>query len=122
VTAPIIVIDDDKHLTEVLQQYLEGLDFTVFTALDGVHAYTMALARKPALIIMDVDMPIMSGLQALEKLRADPKTQTIPVILLTGVISDTVYPLIQNMPRVSHIKKPVNLEDLGSMVRVYIPQ
>ena len=121
-TAPIIVIDDDKHLTEVLQQYLEGLDFTVFTALDGVHAYTMALARKPALIIMDVDMPIMSGLQALEKLRADPKTQTIPVILLTGVISDTVYPLIQNMPRVSHIKKPVNLEDLGSMVRVYIPQ
>jgi CheY-like chemotaxis protein len=117
----IIVIDDDKRLVELIQQFLEGHGFTVYTALDGLHAHPMAEARQPALLIMDVDMPITNGLQALEKLRGDPKTKDIPVIMLTGVSSGEVFPMIENKPRVSHIKKPVSLEDLLSMVHHFIP-
>jgi len=117
----ILVIDDDKHLVEVIQQYLEAQGYIVYTALDGLHAYPMAQARKPALIILDVDMPITNGIKALEQLRADPKTQNIPVIMLTGVVSGSIFPIVEKMSRVSHIKKPVSLEDLHSMVRHYIP-
>jgi len=117
----ILVIDDDKHLVELIQQYLEAQGYLVYTALDGFHAHPMAEARHPALIILDVDMPITNGLKALEELRADPKTKEIPVIMLTGVVSSRVFPVVENMPRVSHIKKPVGLEDLHSMVRHYIP-
>jgi CheY-like chemotaxis protein len=120
--APILVIDDDKHLVELIQQYLEGQGYVVYTALDGIHAHPMAQARKPALIILDVDMPMTNGLKALEQLRADPQTQSIPVILLTGVVSGRIFPFIENMPHVSHIKKPVQLEDLLSMVHHYIPE
>ena len=119
--APIVVIDDDKHLVELIQEYLEAQGYVVYTALDGLHALPMAQARHPALIIMDVDMPITNGLKALAQLRDDPETASIPVIMLTGVVSIHVFPLIEKMPRVSHVKKPVQLEDLLSMVHVYIP-
>ena len=46
--ATVLVIDDDKHLVEVIQEYLEAQGYTVFTALDGVHAHSMASTRKPA--------------------------------------------------------------------------
>ena len=120
--AAILVIDDDKHLVEVIQLYLEAQGYVVYTALDGLHAHPMAQARHPALIIMDVDMPLTGGLQALEQLRADPKTAHIPVIMLTGVVSGKIYPVVERMANVSHIKKPVSLEDLLSMVHVYIPE
>jgi len=74
------------------------------------------------LIILDVDMPVTNGLQALDKLRADPATKQIPVILMTGMVSGQVYPVIQNMPHVSHVKKPVDPDDLLSIVRHYIPE
>jgi two-component system NtrC family sensor kinase len=118
----ILVIDDDKHQVEVIQQYLEAQGHVVFTAFDGIHAHPMAKSRRPSLLIMDVDMPMVTGLQALELLRADEATREIPIIFLTGVTSETIFPVIQNMPRVTHIKKPLNLEDLGSMVRHYIPE
>jgi len=119
---PVLVIDDDRHLVELIQQYLEAQGYVVYTALDGLHAHPMAQARHPALIIMDVDMPITNGFKALEQLRSHPETKSIPVILLTGVASDHVYPLIEYKPRVSHIKKPVQLEDLLSMVHIYLPE
>src|SRR5947209_8731247 len=120
--ASIIVIDDDKHLVEMMQQYLEAQGYVVHTAQDGIHAHPMAEARHPSLIIMDVDMPMTDGITALRQLREDTKTAGIPVIMLTGVVSSHVYPVIKNMPKVSHIKKPVQLEDLLSMVRHYIPE
>jgi len=117
----VIVVDDDKHLVELLQSYLEGLGCVVYTGHDGQAAWSLAKIRKPALVVMDVDMPFVSGLRALEQMRQDDLTKNIPVILLTGLPSDTVYPQIASAPNVSHIKKPVELEDLGSLVRHYIP-
>lgn len=52
--------------------------------------------------------------------RSDPKTQPIPIIMLTGVESVKIYPVIERLANVSHIKKPVSLEDLLSMVHAYI--
>lgn len=117
----VIVVDDDKHLVELLQSYLEGLGCIVYTGFDGQAAWSLAKIRKPALAIMDVDMPFVSGLRALELMRKDDLTKNIPVILLTGMASGSVYPQIASAPNVSHIKKPVELEDLGSIVRHYLP-
>ena len=117
----MIVVDDDKHLVELLQGYLEGLGCTVYTGHDGQAAWSLAKIRKPSLILMDVDMPFVNGLRALELMREDTLTKHIPVILLTGMASGSVYPKIASAPNVSHIKKPIALEDLGSLVRHYLP-
>lgn len=107
---------------EGLQDYLESKGYVVYTAMNGVQAYPMASARKPALIVLDIDMPIMNGLKALERLRAEPDTKHIPVILMTGIASSDVYPTVKNMPLLSHVKKPIEPEDLLSLVRYYIPE
>src|SRR5437773_1919325 len=95
----ILLIDDDAYLLEVIQDYLEAKGFVVHTARDGLQAHPLASSRKPSLIILDVDMPHTNGLKALQQLRKDPKTENIPVILLTGMVSASVFPSIQNMPR-----------------------
>jgi two-component system cell cycle response regulator len=118
----ILVVDDDQHLVEGLQDYLESNGYVVYTSSTGVQAYPLASARQPALIILDVDMPIMNGLKALERLRKEPDTKHIPIILMTGMPSGEISPAIQNMPLVSHVKKPVEPEDLLSLVRYYIPE
>jgi CheY-like chemotaxis protein len=118
----ILLVDDDKYLVEMIQQYLEAKGFNVFTAYDGMQAPHLARTHKPALIILDVDMPVLSGLKTLEILRKDPLTQAIPVILLTGVVSDQVFPKVEHLPRVSHVKKPVQLEDFDSLIRYYLPK
>ncbi len=118
----ILVIDDDQHLVDGLRDYLESKGYVVYTALTGLQAYPLASARQPALIILDIDMPIVNGLKALERLRAETDTEHIPVIVMTGMASSEVYPLVKNMPLVSYVKKPVEPEDLLSLVRHYIPE
>jgi CheY-like chemotaxis protein len=116
------VVDDDQLLTQGIQEYLESQGYVVYTANDGIQAYPLASSRQPALIILDVDMPITNGLKALEQLRAKPETQNIPVILMTGIASANVIPAIKDMPLLSHVKKPIEPEDLLSLVRHYIPE
>src|SRR5438477_6008866 len=94
----VLVIDDDQQLTQGIQDYLESQGYVVYTANDGMQAYPLAAARHPALIILDVDMPITNGLKALKRLRAKPETKNIPVILMTGVASSEVAPAVQNLP------------------------
>ncbi len=118
----ILLVDDDPRLTSAMQDYLQANGFIVYTATNGMQALPVAVGRRPSLIIMDVDMPIMNGLQALEMLRTDNRTKTIPVIMLTGVVSEKVYPVVESMPNVSHVKKPVRPEDLLSLIRHYLPQ
>ena len=118
----VLVVDDDQRLVKSLQDYLEAQGFVVYTAFDGLQAYPVASTRQPALIILDVDMPITDGLKALENLRAHPETQKIPVILMTGLASGDVYPAIQNQPLVSHVKKPINPDDLLSLMNHLLPK
>ena len=112
----VLIVDDDQQLVKGLQEYLETEGFVVYTAYDGSQAYPLAATRHPGLIILDVDMPITDGLQALQQLRAHPETQTIPVIMMTGLASAQVFPEIENQPRVSHVKKPVDPTDLLSLM------
>src|SRR6266700_5322150 len=118
----VLVIDDDRQLVQGIQDYLRSQGYVVFTGSDGAQAYPLASARKPALIILDVDMPITNGFKALERLRAEPETKNIPVILMTGVASSEVIPATQKMLLLSHVKKPIAPEDLLSLVRHYIPE
>ena len=118
----VLVIDDDQRLLEGIQDYLESQGYVVYTATDGIQAYPLASARKPGVIILDVDMPITNGFKSLEQLHLYPETQKIPVILITGLTSSDVYPAIKDNPLISHVKKPISPEDLLSLVRHFIPE
>lgn len=116
----ILVIDDDPSIVNLLKEDLEMEGYVVLQGYDGQMALQMARQNKPRLIIMDVNMPLINGLKALEFLRGLQETKNIPIIFLTGEASGRVFPSVENAPRVAHLKKPIDLENLNSMVRQFL--
>jgi DNA-binding response OmpR family regulator len=84
----VLVVDDDAIIRDLVAFNLEAEGMTVTTAGDGDTAYGMACVTAPDLIILDVMMPGRDGLSTLGLLRADPRTATIPVALLTARATD----------------------------------
>ena len=116
----VLVVDDDPSIVHLLREDLEVEGYRVIEAFDGQMALQQARSARPHLIILDVNMPFLSGLKALEFLRESPETHKIPVLFLTGEASANVAPHLAEAPRVAHVKKPIDLEDLNSLVRQFL--
>ncbi|MES2971181.1 MAG: response regulator [Patescibacteria group bacterium] len=81
----ILIVEDEEALSDVLVERFQNEGFNVIKAQDGEQALTMALAEQPDLILLDIVMPKMSGLEMLEKLRADERGKEIMVMMLTNL-------------------------------------
>jgi len=119
-TYRILVADDDVSVVRLFCENLQEMGYAVDTAYDGQMALQQAKLQRPDLIILDVNMPMTSGLKVFEYLRASPETAATPIIFVTGDASSAVYPAIADAPRVAHLKKPVDLEGLNSLVRLFL--
>ncbi len=82
------MVDDDVRVIELLQITLSGRGYTVHTAFDGNNALEEIGHRNPDLVVLDVQLPRMSGFQVLEKVREAPETASLPVILISGNTSN----------------------------------
>ena len=80
----ILVVDDESDLVEITQSHLEEAGYQVLTASDGQEGLEVARRTKPDMIILDIAMPGMNGLEMLRILRATPGLATIPVLMLTA--------------------------------------
>jgi len=83
--ATILVVDDNVPNLELIQAYLEDLDCTTVPAHDGVEALDVVAEHQPDLILLDVMMPKMSGFEVCRRLKNNPKTSDIPVIMVTAL-------------------------------------
>lgn len=83
--AKVLIVEDDPLMSRMYQKIFTFEKFEVVMAADGQEGVDKARAEKPTLILLDVMMPKMNGLQALEKLKADPETKAIPVVMLTNL-------------------------------------
>ena len=83
--AAILVVDDDTNIRVVLKYRFEKESYTVQLARNGSEAVEKLSLRQPDLIILDLLMPEMDGIQFLEHLRADPRTRDVPVVVLTAL-------------------------------------
>jgi twitching motility two-component system response regulator PilH len=86
--ARVLIVEDDPLMLRMYQKIFTFAQHEVFVASNGVEGVEKARAEKPTVIVMDVMMPKMDGLAALETLKADPNTKTIPVIMLTNLASE----------------------------------
>lgn len=80
----ILAADDDPLLIRLVEHKLQLWGFQVFSALDGEQALRLATEHKPDLIMLDVMMPEIDGLQVLRRLKASAETEAIPVLMLTA--------------------------------------
>jgi len=111
----ILVADDEKNTREGLKQFLEGLEYDVMTAADGIEAAAMIRKDHPDIVISDIRMPGMDGIELLEKIRRE--NPAMPVILLTayGSVEDAVKAIKKGA--FHYLTKPVNLEELEFLVK-----
>lgn len=80
----VLVVDDEIHIIHVVAIKLRNNGFTVITAENGAQAFERACEDKPDIIVTDCQMPVMTGLELIEKLRKNEGTKEIPVIMLTA--------------------------------------
>lgn len=79
-----LVVDDEPHIVHVVALKLRNAGFEVLTASDGEQAYEIACKELPDIVISDLQMPYMSGLELCAKLRENPQTSRTPALLLTA--------------------------------------
>ncbi|HVX83749.1 MAG TPA: response regulator [Phycisphaerae bacterium] len=84
-TSTILVVDDVPQNVELLVEYLDSLNSTIHTAADGLEALDKVPKIKPDLILLDIMMPRMSGFEVCRRLKADPKTRDIPILMVTAL-------------------------------------
>jgi PAS domain S-box-containing protein len=113
----VLLVEDTKEVTMMVRDYLELNGYKVVTAQDGVDAIVQAKLVRPDLILMDVQMPRMDGLEATRKLRSEPDFKHTPIIALTALAmpSDRERCLEAGMDE--YISKPVNLKALIKIIQ-----
>ena len=82
--ATILVVEDNDENWDMLSRRLQRRGYRVIRAADGQEAVEMAARERPDLILMDVSLPVMDGLEATRRIRARAETQTTPIIALTA--------------------------------------
>lgn len=80
----VLVVDDEIHIIHVVAIKLRNNGFEVISAENGAEGFEVACSEKPDIIVTDFQMPVMTGLELVEKLRANEQTRDIPVIMLTA--------------------------------------
>ena len=81
----ILIVDDNQQNLELLQAYLEDIDCTTIPAGDGPEALAIIKKTPPDLILLDVMMPKMSGFEVCKRVKNDPQTSHIPIIMVTAL-------------------------------------
>ena len=81
----VLIIDDEKSIVKMYEEYLKTADIDVVSAFDGQTGIDLAKAHQPDVILLDIIMPKLNGLDVLSKMKADPDIKNIPVFLLTNL-------------------------------------
>jgi twitching motility two-component system response regulator PilH len=112
----ILIIDDLATETAVMKSVVTGLGHYAVTAADGEAGYAAAKSEKPNLILLDVVMPKMDGFQTCRKIKKDPETAGIPIILVTTKNQDTDRSWGLKQGASDFVAKPFNADDLGAKI------
>jgi two-component system phosphate regulon response regulator PhoB len=108
----ILVVDDEPEAVELVEFNLKQAGYTVMTAADGAEALTKARANLPNLILLDLMLPEIGGLEVCKMLRRDPATAAIPIIMLTAKAAEIDRVLGLELGADDYITKPFSPREL----------
>src|SRR5579862_625469 len=113
----VLIVDDNPQNVELLQAFLESLPVKLITAGDGVEALRRVEEHHPDLILLDIMMPHMSGFQVCKRLKADPKTRDIQVLMVTALNELGDIEMATEGGTDDFVSKPVNKFELHTRVK-----
>src|SRR5437868_1779629 len=113
----VLIVDDNPQNVELLLAFLESLPVKLVTALDGVEALEKVQEHQPDLILLDIMMPRMSGFQVCRKLKADPATKDIQILMVTALNELGDIEQASECGTDDFVSKPVNKFELLTRVK-----
>jgi two-component system cell cycle response regulator DivK len=116
----ILIVEDNPKNLKLIRDVLQFRGYTTLEAETGEAGVTLALARQPALILMDVQLPGMDGSTAMKTLKANTSTQHIPIIAMTALAmkGDKEHLLAEGFD--GYMSKPIAIKDISSTVERYL--
>jgi CheY-like chemotaxis protein len=116
----ILIIDDEPDILKILQSMLKNDKYEVITAENGEEGYEKVVKEKPDLVLLDIMMPRMNGYEVCEKIKGNPETKKIPVVMLTvKAMGEDVEKALQKKAD-WYISKPFDDKYLLKKIRGFI--
>ena len=116
----ILIVEDDRSLAEVISYNLEEQGFDVHVSRDGMDGLQYAQLNPPDLIILDLMLPVIDGLEVCRRLRADVNTQSLPILMLTAKSEETDQVVGFNVGADDYVTKPFSIKVLLERVKVLL--
>lgn len=115
----ILVIDDDPHMNLILSRIFRRYGFEVQVALDGRSGIKQALAQMPDLILLDIVMPGMDGVEVARRLRQEPRSASIPIVFLTAFSPAVGRHEVKAVGADGFVSKPFAVDELVETVQAF---
>ncbi|MCX7011668.1 MAG: response regulator [Candidatus Sumerlaeota bacterium] len=112
----VLIADDEEDVKDVMQMFLEGEGYEVETAYDGLDALDRVRTFQPDVILLDIMMPVVDGIQVCRKLKSDEKTKHIPVIMVSAAAKREKEGEAYDAGAAAYVLKPFQPEELVRVV------
>ena len=119
-TKTILVVDDEPRIVELARDYLEHAGFAVLTASDGASALATARTRSPDLVVLDLGLPGLDGLDVPRQLRTGERTSAVPIVMLTARDDELDKLLGLELGADDYLTKPFSPRELVARVRAVL--
>jgi len=119
-TPTVLIVEDDQPSLELLQAYLEDVNCETVLAHDGLEALEIIGKKTPDLVLLDIMMPKMSGFEVCKRIKNDPKTSDVPVIMVTALSEFGDIERGIDSGTDDFISKPVNKLELVTRVKIML--
>ncbi len=116
----ILIIEDDNIIIKIIEHFLENEDYSVSVAQDGEVGLKKIIEDKPDLILLDIMVPSMSGLQLLEKLKEDTQLSQIPIIIISSLSQDEDILKGLEKGAMDYVPKPFSPQILIAKIKKYL--
>lgn len=118
-TTKILVVDDDQPLLTLMQNLLREYKYSAILANSGESAVQLARTEKPSLILLDMNMPTMSGDEVIRRIRTESELRTVPILILSG--QPMTRREIESLGADGAVLKPFDLPELMRQIQSHVP-
>ena len=118
----VLYVEDNEYNLKIVRQLLGRTSYRLIEAVDGQLGVETALRELPDLILMDIQLPKLSGLDATRRLRADPKTAAFPIIVITSFALSGDDLKAKDAGASAYLAKPYSPRELLQMIRKFVPE
>jgi two-component system cell cycle response regulator DivK len=118
----ILYVEDNEYNRKIVRQLLAKTSYRLKEANDGEEGVASALASPPDLVLMDIQLPKLSGLDATRRLRADPRTASVPIIVVTSFALSGDEQKATAAGATAYLAKPYSPRELLAKIREIVPE